>query len=336
MILRSAVNDTGKQPCCNHEKRTGLADYSPKDKPWNRHRGNTDDIAGMYNGVSEFEKIQSNIYGCSGWLDFHWVCDTETGEAKLKLKRANFCRARHCPVCQWRRTLMWQARFHDALPKIVEEYPTSRWLFLTLTLRNCDIHDLRKTCRLINTAWRKFIRRKELKPIQGWVRTTEVTYRYEDRTAHPHFHCLLMVPPSWFTGKYYVKHARFVELWSESLGLGYDANVDIRTVKAKKGAKQTLTKVELLIDGAQETLKYATKAEDLKADKQWFLEYNRQVKGLRFMAAGGVLKDVLKPDKESNQDLITAGKEEESIGESENSSLIFHWQTERREYHKTD
>ncbi|MDI4746156.1 protein rep, partial [Salmonella enterica subsp. enterica serovar Kentucky] len=37
--------------------------------------------------------------------------------------------------------------------------------------------------------------RKEFKPVQGWIRTTEVT-RGRDGSAHPHFHTLMMVPPS--------------------------------------------------------------------------------------------------------------------------------------------
>ncbi|GAB5853628.1 hypothetical protein JMUB7538_27340 [Staphylococcus aureus] len=37
---------------------------------------------------------------------------------------------------------MWQARFYQALPKIVVDYPSSRWLFLTLTVRNCEIGEL--------------------------------------------------------------------------------------------------------------------------------------------------------------------------------------------------
>lgn len=332
MILRSVFNDTEKQPTCNHAQRIGLSDYSPKDKPWNNHRANTDHIAGMYEGVPEFERIQSNMYDCSGWLAFNWVYTRDTGEAKLKLKKANFCRTRHCPVCQWRRSMMWQARFYQALPKITEDYPSSRFIFLTLTLRNCEISDLKQTCQHMNTAWRKFIKRKDLKPIQGWIRTTEVTYNRDDRSAHPHYHCLLMVPASWFSHNY-VKQSRFVQLWSESLQDGYDAGAHVRVVRPKKGASETLSNADLLTGAAQETLKYATKADDLKADKRWFLEYNRQVKGLRFMASGGAFKDVLKADNESNEDLILSG--DSTVGDDVDPELVrFNWHTQDRQYLK--
>ncbi|WP_162827406.1 protein rep, partial [Escherichia coli] len=70
---------------------------------------------------------------CSGLLRFGRSTIMETGETRLPLRSAQFCRDRHCPVCQWRRSLMWQARLYQALPKIVVDYPSSRWLFLTLT-----------------------------------------------------------------------------------------------------------------------------------------------------------------------------------------------------------
>ena len=40
---------------------------------------------------------------------------------------------------------MWQARFYQSLPKLVTEHPKARWLFLTLTVRNCPITELGET-----------------------------------------------------------------------------------------------------------------------------------------------------------------------------------------------
>jgi len=56
--------------------------------------------------------------------------------------------------------------------------------------------------------------------------------RDKDNGAHPHFHTLMMVPPSWFT-RDYVKHDRWVELWRDCLRVNYEPNVDIRTVKSR-------------------------------------------------------------------------------------------------------
>ncbi|MCV5958702.1 protein rep, partial [Escherichia coli] len=194
----------------------------------------TDSVGGIYRTAAEFERYALRMASCSGLLRFGWSTIMETGETRLRLRSAQFCRVRHCPVCQWRRTLMWQARFYQALPKIVADYPSSRWLFLTLTVRNCEIGDLGETLTVMNAAFKRMEKRKELSPLQGWIRATEVT-RGKDGSAHPHFHCLLMVPSSWFSGVAYVKQSRWVELWRDCLRVNYEPNVDIRTVKTKTG-----------------------------------------------------------------------------------------------------
>ena len=70
---------------------------------------------------------------CSLLLEFE-LNTTEDDTLKLKLWFAKFCRVRHCPVCQWRRSLCWKAKMYNVLPQIVEKYPTHRWLFLNINL----------------------------------------------------------------------------------------------------------------------------------------------------------------------------------------------------------
>lgn len=220
---------------------------------------------------------------------------------------------------------MWQARFYQALPKIQAENPNVRWLLLTLTIRNCEIEQLGATLDLMNTAWRKLIKRKALKPVLGWVRTTEVT-RGADGTAHPHFHVLLMVRSYWFTTGY-VTQAEWVEMWKECAKLSYAPNVDIRAVKPKKGQDETTA----LSGAVAETLKYAVKPSDMVADENWFLEMTRQVHKRRFVATGGVLKDVFQISDETEQDLLVQG--EESVPDDENR-VSFGWNSEERHYLK--
>ena len=213
-------------------KRDGLADYSSRDKPWDVHRAQAGDVQAIYATVEDFERYAQRIDQCSGILSYGWHPDPETGEVLLRLREAHFCRVRHCPVCQWRRSLMWQARFYQSLPAIQEAHPKARWLFLTLTVRNCPVGQLGETLTAMNAGWQRLKDRKDFKPVTGWVRTTEVT-RGRDGSAHPHFHALLMVPPSMLSGVNYVKQARWVELWQESMRLDYTPVVDVRTVKSK-------------------------------------------------------------------------------------------------------
>ncbi|ELQ9312393.1 protein rep [Serratia marcescens] len=307
-----------------------LSSYSPKDAVWDARRTVTDAVGGIYRQAAEFERYAERMGTCSGILRFGWSTLMETGETRLRLRSAVFCRCRHCPVCQWRRTLMWQARFYQALPKIVAQWPTSRWLFLTLTVRNCAIGELGAVLTGMNAAFKRMEKRKEFSPVQGWIRTTEVT-RGRDGSAHPHFHCLLMVPASWFSGISYVKQDRWISLWRDCLRVGYDPNVDIRAVRPKAG--EPVDAVAGQLQGAvAETLKYAVKPDDMTADPTWFLELTRQLHKRRFIATGGALKNVLKLDEETNEDLVIA--DDPGDGDDDGRRTAFAWDGLKRRYRR--
>lgn len=331
-------NPTQYQASPTTQELSGLTDYSPSDAPWDTHRGQTDDVGGIYATCAEFERYAERMAACSGRLRFSWDQHQDTGETKLKLREASFCRVRHCPTCQWRRSLMWQARFYQSLPSLVQAHPKARWLFLTLTVRNCEITDLGDTLSRMNQAFQRLKDRKEFKPVLGWIRTTEVT-KGKDGSAHPHFHVLLMVPPSWFKGQTYVKHARWVDLWQDCLRVPYSPTVDIRTVKARKkdlgintefaaGIENTIQELQ---GAVAETLKYSTKPSDMTdqgGSDGWFLELTRQTHKRRFIASGGALKDVLKVERETDEDLaLTEGE-----GTTEAAKLAFDWKAGKRRY----
>jgi hypothetical protein len=214
--------------------------------------------------------------------------------------------------------MMWQARFLQALPAIEAAHPKARWLFLTLTVRNCAISDLRATLQEMGKAWRRLVVRQEFGAVQGWIRTTEVT-RGRDGSAHPHFHVLMMVKPSYF-GKGYVTQSRWADIWRECARLDYQPIVDIRTVKAKPGMSESP-----LRRAVSETLKYAVKPADMQGE--WLIELTRQVHKLRFIASGGVLKNVLREADESERDLLLA-----EDGEGGEPTLFFDWRRELKRY----
>jgi plasmid rolling circle replication initiator protein Rep len=299
-----------------------LSAYSPKDKPWDTHKAVADRVALLYAQDAEFRLLGDRVLACSGLLLFAWLADRETGELLFKLRGAQFCRVRHCPVCQWRRSMMWQAKFYQALPSLQAAYPRVRWLFLTLTVKNCPVGALRANLAAMNGAWNRLRLRSEFKPVLGFVRTTEVT-RAEDGSAHPHFHVLMMVRPSYF-GKSYVTQARWAALWQECARLDYAPVVDIRAVKGD------------LSKAVQETLKYAVKPADMEANGEWLLELTRQLHKLRFIATGGALKDVFKPETEiTNADMVNAEASPEVDPESEEPErLAFGWDRPDKHYRK--
>lgn len=299
-----------------------LSDYSPKDKPWDVHRAATDSVALLYLQDAEFQRLGARVSSCSGFLLFAWAVDQATGEKLFRLRGAHFCHVRHCPVCQWRRSMMWQAKFYQALPALQAEHPKARWIFLTLTVKNCPVTELRETLKAMGSAWQRLIQRQEFRPVLGFVRTTEVT-RGDDGLAHPHFHALLMVSTSYF-GRGYVPQARWVELWRECGRFDYVPVVDVRAVKGDLGK------------AVQETLKYSVKPSDMRADGDFLLELTRQVHHMRFVATGGVLKGVLKPDKAiTDEDMTMAENGSEGVVElSDEPRLGFAWEKPTKRYRR--
>jgi len=305
-----------------------LTDYSPRDRPWDVHRAQAQAVEGVYSGTV-FDSLAGRIKGCTGSLGFVWSDpDPATGECHLKLRSAHFCRVRHCPVCQWRRSLMWQARFLKALPAIEASHPTARWLFLTLTVRNCKLTDLRRTIQDMNQSWHRLIKRREFDSnTLGWIRTTEVT-RSKDDSAHPHFHVLMMVRPSYFSSNYYVTQRRWTELWQECARLDYTPIVHVKAVKPKLGVG-SLDQLPLR-RAISETLKYAVKPSDMK--DEWLIELTKQVYHLRFIASGGVLKDVLREGEETESDLLLA--DDPTGDDASEPDVFFKWHRTIRRYVK--
>jgi plasmid rolling circle replication initiator protein Rep len=297
-----------------------LSDLSNRDKPWDKHRGNADRVSAYYAG-SEFQSYSDRVFSCSEFLDFRLTPDSADGAMKLKLDSARFCRVRHCPVCQWRRSLMWKAKAYKILPKIVMEYPNYRWLFLTLTVRNCQITDLRSTLDWMHDSFKRLTKLKDF-PAIGWIKSTEVT-RGKDGSAHPHFHCLLMVQPSYF-GKNYMKQSEWVELWRRCLRIDYNPVLDVQAIK--KGQSPATLVPELL--------KYCTKESDLTADREWFLELTRQMHKTRTIATGGVLKDYLRELEQEPEDLI--GKGDELDLDPDEEHLYFTWRRKQKKYKIVD
>lgn len=310
-------------------KQDSLSDLSSDGKWWDKKRLQADLIQAIFKDLAEFERLSHRMSECAEVLQFGEVIDTKTGKSSLRLRNARFCRVRSCPICQARRSMMWQARFFQAMPRIEEEFPSARWVFLTLTVKNCPVSELNATLKDMSKSWDRFVKHKEFKAVLGWVRTTEVT-RSKTGEAHPHFHCLLMVQSNYF-GKNYVKQSEWRDAWKKSARLDYDPQVNIKVVKSLDGDKDSLHKA------VAETLKYSVKPSDMIEDKEWFLELTRQLVKKRFVSTGGVLKDVLKSRSGRDDDFEDLVEPEpKKTEEVETGKYIeFTWMSGKKKYIKS-
>lgn len=253
---------------------------SGRERPWKTHKTNSLLLSDSYKRLGKRNKSE-NVRDCGSSLKFH-VCPS--GHEK-RLGWANFCRVRLCPMCSWRRSLLIAHQIKTVAHEAVKRQPL-RWLFLTLTIKNCSADELQDTVTHLMKSWDRLAKRKAFSNVVvGWFRAFEITRNIFEDTYHPHFHVLLGVRPSYFikqTG--YIKHEEWVSLWQKSLQVDYKPVVDIRIVRNKRNIEKEVEILEkkgihLSTDGrliesdlsgsaVAELAKYATKSED-------FLVYNR-------------------------------------------------------------
>lgn len=140
------------------------------------------------------------------------------------------------------------------------------------------------------------------------------------------------VPGDYFhTPAKYVTQVGWTKLWGASLKLDYDPIVHVAAVKPKRGRPAKGETLPALVNAAREALKYAVKPSDMTTDGAWLLELTRQLDKLRFIASGGVLKDILgERDKETNEDLLL--RENSESESTEAGKLFFNWRRSVRRY----
>lgn len=318
-----------------------LASYSKKDKKWDKRKVENQELEVIfYNAVqNEFERFgkfknyPKRLLACAITLWFSQHAVLETGEAVFKLANAEFCRIRHCPICQSRLSMKWVAKFHQIIPKLEKEHLNTQFLLLTLTVPNCKVENLRDTIQEMNNSWHRMANRAFFKKqILGYIRATEVTRNAKNKTAHPHFHVLLHVKDSYFNGRNYIKRDDWLQYWREATRDESITQVDIRKIYESKNK----TKAENLVKGATEVVKYATKHDNITQDVKWFMEYVLQVDRLRFMATGGTLKDLI-ADLD-NDDLIHIDEEglaDNELSKDDGYRMAFSWD-DKRNYRRSE
>ena len=294
-----------------------LESLSKGDQVWDKHRRNADVISNYYR-QGGMDSHADRVAFCSQLLEFKVVPKTDNGQKKLKLASARFCRVRNCPICQWRRSLRWKAKAYENLPKVLSDYPEGRWIFLTLTVRNCQLTDLRTTLDHLNKSFRRLTHLKCFPGI-GWIKSVEVTRGRDGKSAHPHLHCLILLKDSYYKEDYLSK-SDWIALWKQSLKVDYSPVLDVKAIRSESSPVGLIAEI----------LKYQCKESDLVASQEWFIVYQEQVNRTRAVAVGGVLRDYFKELEEDPEDLI--GRNDDSDDEVESESIYFRWNRPIKKY----
>ena len=277
--------------------------------PWADKKRKSILVAESFQRLGEIKKAV-NISCCGNILEFLVFPDD-----KKKLYNANFCKARLCPMCAWRRSLKVYGQLERVMEVALKE-DKYEFLFLTLTIRNCDEGSLSSTIdQLMKGYFNLMHKKKEIKGVvKGSFRALEVTYNSNSNsnaydTFHPHFHCILMVNKSYFHDTdVYISQRKFIELWRESLNIDYDPVLDIRKIgDSSCNLKKAVA----------ETAKYSVKDADLLHEDQNMMDkviftLDNALAGRRLISFSGRFKEIfkaLKLDDAIDGDLIRVGDE---------------------------
>lgn len=236
-------------------------------------------------------------------------------------------------MCNWRRSLKIAFQ-NKKIIAAVNEREKVKWVFLTLTVRNVEAHELKNTMDQMTQAFNRFTKYARFKKsVKGYFRAMEVTRNWDKEsewygTYHPHFHVLLAVPNDYF-GRNYIKQSEWTDLWQRAMKLDYVPIVHVQRVKPKK---DTTNFVELEDEVKKsiaeqnaifEVSKYPVKDTDVIRGNQVTPENIQTVKDLdkalaykRLISYGGLLKEIHKElnlDDAEDGDLIHIDDETDEI-----------------------
>jgi len=306
---------------------------SGRQRPWREKRLRTELVAQGWALAGEPGKAR-RCQACGTWLMFG-ECPVD---GTKRLVGASFCDQRLCPTCIWRRSMKLSAEVSAVLHLAAERWPKRPFVMLTLTQRNVAGQELAAEVSRILDGWSKLHRRAEFRAISGWLRTLEVTYNATACTWHPHLHVLLQVMPSYLTGRGYVSHAKWVALWRDVMGLGYDPSVEVHRVRqrASRGA---------LGAAAAEVGKYAVKDSDLvgttpQEASERLLVLDSALAGRRLVAWGGDLRKLAgELETTAEGDLVRITGEDHGpscpVCGSDLVEVIYRWSQLRQAYLRT-
>jgi plasmid rolling circle replication initiator protein Rep len=296
---------------------------------WREKKTMSRKLAVCYARLDRPEKSE-RVNNCAGYLQFKLLSDMEK-----KLYRAWFCRVHLCPMCAWRKSLKIYGQVSKVMNVVDQEYPEHKYIFLTLTMRNCCADELKNTLDKLFLAFNALTKYKEVAEIaKGWFRALEITHNVKTDEYHPHIHTIILVPGTYAGRNHqYIKQARWTELWQRALGVDYKPLVDVRSVKA--GAHDAGD-----VDGTKrksavsEVAKYAVKTDDyIDTVSETVMDgivsvLDAALHNRRMVAYGGLLRAVHKRlhlDDVETGDLVNTDNDDDIRADLAETIIAYRW-----------
>lgn len=172
------------------KKFSELADVAAANaQTLNRRKKENINLSRIYQKIGQQDRAHRVAFCCSYR---YMLVDSEKRAHNVHTVR---CRDRHCSECQKIKSWIYQSRLkRTAIEKIKSDFKSDEFLFLTFTLKNPKVTQMRKAMRTMSQAFGMLTRRKPFSEIfRGGIRTFEVTRNYAERLknhCHPHIHAI--------------------------------------------------------------------------------------------------------------------------------------------------
>lgn len=260
---------------------------------WRERKEKTMRLYELYEKAG-YPEYAARTRDCATFLQFNVY---QSGERRLKT--ANFCKLRLCPMCISRRARRSAWKLSQVLNRVEAEHG-AKFLFLTLTIKNVPGDQLGAALGELAQAWDRLRKQKQIeRSVKGWFRAIEITR--SGKTYHPHIHAILAVEPDYFSresrksGKY-LNQSELIDRWQRALRVDYRPSVRIQTTKARAEPGEAIRCAGG--QAAAEAAKYAVKDEDYIDPKlpegeavRILTDYTNALYRRRLTAFGGWLKD---------------------------------------------
>lgn len=302
-----------------------------------RHRRLNGAIARSLYNDSDTVDVGRRIANCASVLGLD-LYEEEGQGVTAELRAMRSCNARLCPFCEWRRTRAWRKRLFTGLEAFSVDHPKYVPLFLTLTVPNPPLGELRETLKQMNQAWNRLASSKAF-PTDFWFRRTEVTVGQSSPEgpikAHPHFHVLLLVKPSYF-GKRYIKQQEWADRWRKAMRSDVQLVVDIRRVTSKqsKGRDMSAGSSSQASENSAavlEVAKYMSKATQLLEMGAALPDFHREISGARLYSVSKSLRRFIREGLISEEEMLDTN-EHLAEGRVPDAVAIAEWFQDTQEY----
>jgi plasmid rolling circle replication initiator protein Rep len=294
-----------------------LVDYSAtgKKRKWDLHKQNNLRLVELYKQAIKINpsvispKRLQDLADCANQLEY-----LQDAEGNKKLYKTYFCRVRLCPMCQWRRSLKLFSQVSKITDYINQQNNQVRYLFITLTQKNCNGSELMQEINKINKSFSLLVdKTKRVQPaskfkkmLLGYIKSTEVTYNPKTKTYHPHLHCIFAVQEEYFNKANYINKNSWRAIWADLLKIDYLPQVNVQAIKPARQQK-----------AVAELAKYPAKVSSIlnlpqAQAVQVVMDLTTLCYKRRFVAFGGIFKKIkallkMQDVEAENADLVGAG-----------------------------